>query len=161
MRTLIVKLAIGGLLIVGAFQFAYAKTPALADELRTTDRAVVFAIQREAQAIHIDGRKDICIAFGHGLDIHEKAVVAELENRNLKIHHENWCSRGPRGLNIAVVAPIRETSPGTYEFVVEVGDLSMPEGAHFATLLRRGTYMVHCEGSSEPQLVSYRQTCCP
>src|ERR1035437_958188 len=161
---LILKAAIGGLLIAASSQSASAKEAAPDNELRSVDRAVVFAIQRDSQGVRIENRKDICVQFGHGLDIHEKAVILELKSKGLKVHHNNWCNHGPdgpRGMNIAVVAPIRETSPGTYEFLLEVSDLSIPEGEHFATLLRRGTYVVHCEGGSEPELVSYGQTCCP
>jgi hypothetical protein len=158
------KAAIGGILIAVSCQFAFAKKAALpTNDLRSVDRAVVFAILQANEGPRIHDTKDICIGFGHGLGIHEKAAITELKDKGLKVHPSNWCSHGPhgRGLNIAIVAPIKEISPATYEFVLEVGDLSIAQGKHFATLLRRGTYVIRCESNSEPALVSYRQTCCP
>src|ERR1035438_7848744 len=145
--------------IAASLQYAIAKEASPAKGLRNIERAVVFAIQQEFKGKLLENRKDVCVGFGHGLDIDDKAALLELKNRGLKARRASWCNRGPRGISIALVAPIRETSPGTYEFIVEVGDLAISEGEHFATLLRRGTYVVRCEGSLEPQLVSYRQTC--
>ncbi len=159
-RIYITKVAVIAVLISAFFQLATAKE-APDNGLRSVDRAVVFAIQQEFQRIGPESLKNVCVGFGHGLDIHDKAVISELKNKGLKVHRADWCNRGPRRVQIAIVAPIRETSPGTYEFVLEVGDLFIPEGEHFATLLRRGTYIVHYEGASEAQLVSYHQTCCP
>jgi hypothetical protein len=158
------KAAIGGVLIAASFQFAFAKKAALpGTDLRSVDRAVVFAILQANEGLRIHDTKDICIGFGHGLDIHKKAAITELKDKGLKVHPSDWCSHRPhgRGMNIAIVAPIKKISPATYEFVLEVGDLSIAEGEHFATLLRRGTYVIRCESNSEPGLVSYRQTRCP
>ena len=66
-------------------------------------------------------------------------------------------------MTIGIVAPIKTSANDTYELEVELGDLQpiRQEGAHFATLLRKGIYVVKCRKGARPELVSYSQTCCP
>lgn len=137
--------------------------------MSNVDRAVLFAIQHEVDAAGLKKDQDFCVGLGYGLTLNEKSIIAGLKQTGLRVHRQSWCNAGPRGLDFggprgldfAVVAPIKETSPGTYEFVVELGDNSpIQQGEHFATLLRRGTYIVHSADGSDPTLVSYQKTCC-
>jgi hypothetical protein len=131
--------------------------------LTNTDRAIVFAVAQEIQANHLEKRRDVCLGFGHGLEVDETGVVGELSRRGLALHTIEWCNQGPRGAVISIIAPVDEERPGTYEFVVELTDLRpiKHEGEHFGTLLRRGTYVVQVKNTSTPELVTYRKTCCP
>jgi hypothetical protein len=127
------------------------------------DRAIVFAVEQEIHANHLEKRRDLCLGFGHGLEVDEDGIVGELGHRGLALHTNEWCNQGPRGDVISIVAPVVEQHPGTYEFVVELTDLRpiKKEGEHFGTLLRRGTYLVRVKDASTPELVTYRKTCCP
>lgn len=154
------KPIIAAVLVVSCCEMLPAKATATPKEAGRVERVVAFAVGLEAQAGHLEGRRDLCIGFGHGLAVDEKAIVLRLRRNGLKMHRSEWCDRGRRGLRIGVGAPISETSEGTYELVLEASDLSIHEGEHFATLLSRGTYVVRCQNASEPTLVSYRRTCC-
>lgn len=137
-----------------------AATDAAKKGLSDIDRAVLFATQHEVDATDLKD-KDFCVGFGYPSSLNEKSIVSALKQAGLRVHRQSWCNAGPRGLDFAVVAPIKETSPGTYEFVVELGDYSpIQQGAHFGTLLRRGTYTVHSAEGSDPTLVSYQKICC-
>jgi hypothetical protein len=131
--------------------------------LNNLDRAIVFAVYLEAHASRLENREDVCIGFGHGLAVNEKEILSELKIRKIKVHSNDWCNRGPRGLVISVIAPITESTPGTYELEVQVGDLrAIREGSeHFGTLLRRGTYTVKCKDNPEPELVKYQEAVLP
>lgn len=138
-----------------------AQSPSAARGLGNLERVVVFAVQREIESGNLKNRSDLCIGFGNGLGIDEKAVISELRRTGMRVHPNEWCTHSLRGLTIAIVAPIHETSPQTYALVLELGDLSpIRTGEHFATLMKRGTYVVRYAQGSEPQLISYRQTCC-
>ena len=131
--------------------------------LSNLERSVVFAVRQEIQSGHFEQRKDLCIAAGKWISVDEKRVLSELGRQHLPFHANRWCNDGPRGLVIAILAPAIRSAPPLYEFVVDVSD-SQPirqEGAHFATLLRSGTYQIRCEDNSEPELIKYFQTCCP
>lgn len=170
MRSLVTRSAI--LVLLAAVCMGVASTAAAdaaVSGLSNTDRAVLFAIQHEVDATDLKKGKDFCVGFGYGLTLNEKSIISKLRQTGLRAHRQNWCnagargldSGGPRGLDLAVVAPIKEISPGTYEFVVELGDNSPIEhGEHFGTLLRHVTYTVHSEEGVAPTLVSYQKTCC-
>lgn len=130
-------------------------------QISNLDRAVAFAIDLEAHANRLEGRPDLCVGFGHGLKkLDEKGILTELKRLKLKVHTNDWCNQDPRGLVITVIAPVSESVPGTYELVIELGDLRpiRQHGEHFGTLLRRGTYSV--KSKDEPDLVRYQKTCC-
>lgn len=138
-----------------------AATDAARNGLSNIDRAVLFAIQHEIAAADVDKDQDFCVGFGYPSSLNEKSIISALKQTGLRVHRQSWCNAGPRGLDFAVVNPIKETSPGTYEFVVDLGDYSpIQQGAHFGTLVRRGTYTVHSAEGSDPTLVSYQKTCC-
>lgn len=155
-----IKPIIAAVLVVSCCKMLPAKATATPNEAGRVERVIAFTVGLEAKAGHLEGRRDLCIGFGHGLAVDENAIVLRLKRNGLKMHRSEWCDRGPRGLRIGVVAPISETSRGTYELVLEASDLSIHEGEHFATLLSRGTYVVRCLNASEPTLVSYRRACC-
>ncbi len=156
----IMKSAISAALVIACQQITPPKDTPATHGPSTVERVIVFAVQQESEASHLRSRKDLCIGFGHGLAVDEKAIISQLKHNGLKVHPNQWCNRGPRGLRIGIVAPINEVAPGMYELVIELGDLSIRQGEHFATLLRRGTYVIRCDNGARPQLVSYRQTCC-
>jgi hypothetical protein len=148
------------ILVITCQKLALAKDNGPVNELGNLERVLAFAVQQEVQTSGVKNRKDLCVGFGHGLVADQEAVISELRRNGLKVHPNEWCNRGPRGLSIGIIAPVRETAPGMYELVLELADLSIRQGEHFATLLRRGTYVIRCETGSEPRLVSYRETCC-
>lgn len=131
--------------------------------LSTMDRAVLLAVELEVRADRLDDRRDLCLAFGHGLALDEKGILFELRRRGLRLRADGWCNEGLRGSIVSIVAPVRELPQGTYEVVVELGDLRgiKESGAHFGTLVRRGTYTVRSEGGGEAELVRYSKSCCP
>jgi hypothetical protein len=139
------------------------KESSTASQLSNLGRAAAFAIRLEIHANRLENRTDVCVGFGHGLAVDEKAVLTELKREKVKVHSNDWCNQGLRGLAISIISPANESSPDTYEVVVEVGDLRQMwrGGEHFATLLRRGTYSVKCKNGVEPELVRYQETCCP
>jgi len=129
---------------------------------RDRDKAIFLAVQQELRESHLDERKDVCVAFGMEVAAaDEKEVLAALRSAGQKVHADKWCNNGPRGVTIGV-GPLREIGASTYELVIDVDDAEpiRREGAHFATLLRRGTYTVRLSNGSVPAL-SYRQACCP
>jgi hypothetical protein len=155
------KSSILALMIVLGQQLAQAQNVVKVEDQGILDRVVVFAIQQEVEASSLKTRSDLCIGIGYGLMVNEKDVIFKLERIGLRLHPNSWCNQRLRGLSIAVIAPIRETSAATYELVLELGDLSpVGRGEHFATLLKRGTYVIHCDKGPEAQIISYRQTCC-
>jgi hypothetical protein len=161
-RCSIVRIAAVVLPTIACQENVLAKSDAAVTGLGNSERALVFAVQHEVEAGGLETRKDLCVGFGHGLAVNEKAVMSELKRIGLRVHPGEWCSHSLRGLSIAIIAPIRETSPGTYEFAIELGDLSpIRAGEHFAELLKRGTYIIHREEGSDPQIVSYQEACCP
>jgi hypothetical protein len=141
----------------------------LAGEVSTTkrlgeaDRVVSFAIEQEIHANRLEERRDICVAFGQGLNLNETGIIAELNHRRLRVHPNPWCSQVPRGLVLSIIRPVEKTGPSVYEFGVQLSDLQpiKQEGEHFGTLLRRGTYTVQFSETKGPDLVAYRKTCCP
>jgi hypothetical protein len=153
-RNLILASGLAALMIIACQQFA------LAAGSSNLERAVIFAVQQEAKAGDLTSGKDVCVGFGHGLALHEKTVLSSLKRGGVKAHTSGWCTQQGRGLSIAVLAPVKESAPGTFEVTVQVGDPSVKPEEHFGTLLKRGTYVIRSDGSSEPQLVSYQQTCC-
>ena len=131
------------------------------NRLGKLERVVAFAVEHEVHLSRLEKRTDVCVGFGHGLIVDEQGILSDLKRHGLKLRSNEWCNRGPRGLTIGIISPVSETAPDTYEFVLEVGDLSpILEGAHFATLLRRGMYKVECREGVRPELISYSKTCC-
>jgi hypothetical protein len=131
-------------------------------QLADLERVIVLAAQEEIRSAHLENRQDVCLSLDTRLQVDEKAVLAELRRRHLMIHAEDWCIHGPRGFTISVLAPIKESSPGTFEFVVDLGDSTpITQGEDLARLVRRGTYSIQIHGTVGTETVSYRQTCCP
>jgi hypothetical protein len=129
------------------------------NQLTDLGRAIAFAVQLEIHANRLENRSDVCVGFSNKLEVSAKAILAELKHEKLKVHSDEWCNQGPRGLSVSVVSPVREPEPGTYEIRVELGD-DWPiskRGAHFGTLLRNGTYTVNCREGLEPKLVRYQE----
>lgn len=158
MRWILIRSIVAVLAMVTCRPAAWAKKSS--SQLSNLDRAVAFAIDLEAHANRLEDRPDLCVGFGHGLKVDEKGILTELKRLKLKVHNNDWCNQGPRGLVIAVIAPASESVPGDYELMIELGDLRpiRQHGQHFGTLLRRGTYSVKSKG--EPDLVRYQKTCC-
>lgn len=130
--------------------------------LSKLERVVVFVVQKEVAASHIEKRMDACLGFDTRLQVNEKAILAELYRNGLQLHGEDYCNKGPKGLMIQLLWPIHSTSETTFK--VDVGlvdsDPIFYEGEDIATLLRRGTYTVRYEDGFEPQLMNYQQNCC-
>ena len=161
MRKSVLKSSISALMIIACQQIVQAQEAVKVGAPGNLERVVVFVVQQEIEASNLKTRSDLCIGFGHGLAVDEKAIMSNLKRIGLRLHPGGWCTGKMRGLSIALIAPIREASPGTYELVLELGDLSpLRKGEHFATLLKRGTYVIRCDKDSEPHVVSYRQSCC-
>lgn len=154
MRKLILASTLAALTIITCQRFA------LAAGSSNLERAVIFALQQEAKAGDLTSGKDVCVGFGHGLALHKKRVLSSLKRGGIKAHTSDWCTQEGHGLSIAVLAPVKESSPGTFEVTIQVGDPSVKPKEHFGTLLKKGTYVIRCDGGSEPQLVSYQQMCC-
>jgi hypothetical protein len=153
-------LIIVAILVITSQGVTFAKDNSSVKGLGQLERVIVFAVQQEVQASGLKNRKDVCLGFGNGLVADREAIISKLRSSGLRIHPNEWCNDGPRGLSVGIIAPVRETIPGLYELVLELGNLAIRPGEHFATLLRSGTYVIRCETGSEPRLVSYRETCC-
>jgi hypothetical protein len=148
------KSVIAAMLILALGHVAFAKESA-ASGLSIVERVIVFAVQQEVQDGHVNKRKDVCLGLGDGLNVDERAIISALKRKGVRVHTNAWCNRGPRGLRIGVIAPIKQGAPETYEFVVDLTDLSIRPDEHLATRLRRGTYVIRCDHSFKPQLISY------
>ena len=149
-------------LIIACLHLAQSENTTARRRVGNLERAVAFSVLEEIRANRLQRRKDVCVAFGSGSTVNEEQVLSLLKRSGVTIHPNDWCGRAPRGLRIDFVPPAKEVSPNTYEFVIQLGDLSgIQKGEHFATLLRKGTYVVECKNDSEPRLVEYRKICCP
>lgn len=124
------------------------------DELTNRDRAVVFAVRNELKAARIKNRSDVCLGFGDGTLVHDALIFTELRHA---LHPMEWCDHGPAGFDIAVLSPIKESAPDTFELEVQTSDLRpiLGQGAHFGTLLRRGVYTIRCGNGEVPKLLHY------
>jgi hypothetical protein len=136
-----------------------AKNSADHSKVNDLERVIIYAIQVEVQASQLKSSGNLCVGFGNGLLAKEETVVGELVQNGLKVHTNDKCT-GAHPLRIAVVSPVIETSPGEYKIVLELSDMSMKSNEHFATLLRRGIYVVRVDSSSKPRMFSYQETCC-
>jgi hypothetical protein len=63
------------------------------------------------------------------------SVLSKLKHGGVKVHQSEWCIQRGRGLSIAVLAPISETSPGTFEMTIQVGDPSIQHPRRALTYL--------------------------
>jgi hypothetical protein len=155
------KSSLAALIIVGLSNIVPAEDSSNLKGLTKLEKAVVLAVQLESTVSDLARRNDVCVALGSGLEASEEKIVSNLKHKGLKLHENRWCNNGQRGVRVAAISPVKETSPGTYEIVLQTDDLwPLQRGEHFATLLKRGTYVVHCEEGSGPQLISYQQSCC-
>ena len=154
MRKAFLNLASCMLIIVTCCHFSWAAGS------NNLERAVIFAIKQEVKASDLASGKDVCIGLGHGLGLHENAIVSNLKHAGVNAHESGWCTQHGQGLSIAVLTPVKQPSHGTFEVIVQVGNPVVNREEHFATLLKRGIYSIRTGGSSEPQLISYKQTCC-
>lgn len=147
---------------IAVLPFLWVGAVPIVNQAGNLERAVAFVVLREAQVNHLENRTDLCLAFGSGATVDEAQVISELRRRGVRLHPTDWCNHGPRGFRISVIPPIKESTPGVYEFTVELSDLSqILRGEHFATLLRQGDYRIESAKGLEPKLISYKQTCCP
>jgi len=156
-----------GLLVAFLIAFqqnALASGTSGAKPLSDLDRAVIFVVQKEAQTGHLEKRRDVCVSFDTRMAINQKGIISELRRSGLRIHNDDWCIHGrdPRGMVISVGQAGNQQSPGVFELPVALEDWwpIQREAADLGTLLRKGTYTVRCKEGSEPELVSYSQTCC-
>jgi hypothetical protein len=71
------------------------------------EQAVVSAVQREAKGTDLKSGEDLCIGFGHGLTLDEKAVLSKLKHSGLRVHPSAWCVPArPPGARDNVGAPV-------------------------------------------------------
>src|ERR1035438_3982454 len=102
MRGTIIKSILILLLVIVSWTSVLAKESPRVGSMSNLDRAIAFAVELEAHASRIENRTDVCVGFGDGLIADEKGILAELKRRNLKMHSNDWCNHGPRGLVISV-----------------------------------------------------------
>jgi hypothetical protein len=124
-------------------------------------KIAAFAVRHEIEVSQLRTRNDVCVAIDTRLDVDEKDLVSELKANGLLVHQHEWCNRGPRGFRLFVHAPIKRDTDSEYHVEIEVGDLTIKPGEHFATMLKQGTYHVRFEKGAQPEMISYEKTCCP
>jgi hypothetical protein len=148
--------------LLAIWQGVQTGTASAATQLTNQERATVFVINEEARDYALEARADVCVSFSTDLSIREPRILAALREQGLHFHSASWCNRGPRGVEILITMPNKETRTGTYEIVSDIDDSDPIRlyGDHFATLLRRDTYVIKCVDSLEPKLESYQLTCC-
>jgi hypothetical protein len=134
---------------------AYARKSSTS-QMSDRERAIVFAVSEEDFANQLENRKDVCVAFSTELDVNQKSILAELKRGKLSVHAYSWCSKQPTGF-IIFVGRVAESSPEMYEVTIDLSDDRpiLEQSAHFATLVRRGTYIVKCKAGSPAELVRY------
>ena len=160
MRRFIVKAIILGLVVLALQGIETAAQNPNGGKSGDLDQAVAYAIDLEVHASHLENRADVCIGLGHGLALDEQKILTELRAYKVKIRSGQWCNDGPRGIVIAIVPPTEESAPSTFDITIQVGDLRpiRESGEHFATMVRRGTYIVKFGVDSGPELISYQRT---
>jgi hypothetical protein len=156
MRTLLIF----ALLLLISQHSAQAQKAAEASERGKLLEVAAFAIGLEAEASHLTSNKNLCVALDTRLPMSEKDLISKLKRSGLVAHSSEWCNRG-RGYRIEIHAPIDAWDMGKYEIQVEVGDMTIMPGEHFATKLKQGTYQVKFEEGAQPEFISYRKSCCP
>ncbi len=104
----------------------------------------------------------MCVQFAAGAVTDEKEVLSTVRKAGIKVHPGGWCNSGPRGLSVTVNSPTRELAPDRFAVVVALEDYEpiRKEGAHFATLLRRGTYTVEVDKEMMTKILFYEPSCC-
>jgi hypothetical protein len=103
--------------------------------------AIELAVQSEMQVTR-DLRGKRCVGLASGIGVDEGEVLRDLRAKGLTLQNSGWCVRHLEGVEVEVFSPIVEAGPGLYEITVEVGDMVIAPGEHFATLLRRGKYLI-------------------
>ena len=65
-------------------------------------------------------------------------------------------------MSVSVDWPSRQLAPDKFAVVVSLGDWYpiRKEGAHYATLLRRGTYTVEVAKDQAARILTYEEACC-
>ena len=117
--------------------------------------AVEFAVQAELQASQaLAGKR--CVRLGPDTGVDEREIVRDLRAKGFRLQNPRWCARHLTGIQVEVLSPVLEASPGVFQFAIAVGDMNIPPGVHFATLLKRGTYLVRSESGVFPVLVDYK-----
>jgi hypothetical protein len=127
--------------------------------LTNSERAIVFVVESEVRANHLEPRNDLCLGFGYGLKIDSKAIFVELRQSGIKIRRSNWCNDRLSGVALAIRFPIKELTGDTYEIEIQTGELRPDRD--IAILLRRTTYTVKAPTGIVPTLTAYQKTCCP
>jgi hypothetical protein len=160
MRRTIISAILVALMFFTCQRVIGAQDNSRSGQLKNLDRVIAFVVQLEIHANRLENRTDVCVGFGNGLVVDEKAILSELKQEKLKVHSNEWCNQRVRGLKVSVIPPIKESEQETYELMVEVGDLRpiRERGEHFGTLLRRGTYTVKCKDGAEPEFARYQET---
>lgn len=159
MRRTIIKLAVTALMIFAYQQVTDSQESSKSGQ-KNLDRVIAFVVQLEIHANRLESRTDVCVGFGSGLVVDEKAILSELKQDRVKIRSIEWCNQRVRGLTVSITPPIKESEPGIFELEVVLGDLRPIRelGEHFGTLLHRGTYTVKYKDGAEPELFRYQET---
>jgi hypothetical protein len=148
-------------LMVASQTPAVAQQSFVARQQNVTSHVIVFALQKEIQANQFKSRDDVCVGLWSGSKVDENAIRSGLRHAGLNVHANGWCNNGRRGAAITVLS-LRHSGTGYYELEVETSEFEpvRREGAHAATVLRRGMYAIRCEEGWEPLLEAYQQDCC-
>jgi hypothetical protein len=122
-------------------------------------KVLAFVAQKEMAANHVEQPAEVSLGLDTRLEVTEKSILTELRKEGVKLHPQSWCNSGPKGMAIDVGWPVKVSPVGQYEIRVAFDDLwpIQYEGAHFGTLVRRGTYVVRYEGGNEPEVIQYLQ----
>ncbi|HXO00242.1 MAG TPA: hypothetical protein VN881_14290 [Candidatus Acidoferrales bacterium] len=163
MRRRIINLFVAALMIFVCQQVGGAQKNSNSGQSKNLDRVIAFVVQLEIHANRLENRTDVCVGFGNGLIVDEKAIIAELKQERLRVHSIDWCNQRVLGLTVSLIPAIKEPEPGTYEVIIVLGDLRPIRdlGEDLGTLLRRGTYTVKYKDGAEPELVRYQETAFP
>ena len=149
-------------IFLAVFQCVFTGNSGAATQLTNQERAIVYVISDEATDYALEARGDVCVSFATDLPIRESKILVALRDKRLNFHSAAWCNRGPRGVEISITMPNKQTLSGTFEIVSGINDSDPIRlyGDHFATLLRSGTYVIKCNDDSDPVLEAYHLICC-
>ena|SRR5262252_1995395 len=124
------------------------------------ERVILVAVERELQVSSLVERRDVCVENVSAKTVDEKQLPLALKRSGVRVHPGKWCYLHNRGIEVDVLSLTEDQVSGLYRVDIEVVDERIPPGVHFATLLKRGTYVIRCLKGSEPQILSYEQMCC-